>query len=180
MSWSCTVLEIGDGIRLRAWRPDDIDALLRHANDAQVARGVSDRFPHPYKREDAEAFLAGDVVDFSHPCFAIELDGEACGGVGIRPIVGERRIGAEFGYWLGRAHWGRGVMSKVVAAFAPWAMSQLSLQRLQATVLGFNLASARVLQKSGFLEEGVMRRAACKGGIVHDLRLFSRLAGDPP
>ena len=42
------------------------DALLRHADDPQVPRGLSDRFPHPYTRADGEAFLAGRVVDFGH------------------------------------------------------------------------------------------------------------------
>jgi RimJ/RimL family protein N-acetyltransferase len=109
-----------------------------------------------------------------NPVFAIEVAGEACGGIGLRPGAGERRIGAELGYWLGRRHWGHGLMTRVVALFVPWAMDTLRLQRLQATVLDFNAASARVLQKNGFVEEGVMRRAVLKHGRVHDLRLFAR------
>ena len=42
----------GDGFRLRPWRAEDARWLLRHANDAQVVRGLSERFPHPYRRED--------------------------------------------------------------------------------------------------------------------------------
>ena len=180
MDWASTTIDVDSGIRLRAWRAGDLDALVRHANDAQVARGVSDRFPHPYTRADGEAFLAGEVVDLSSPTFAIEIDGEACGGIGVRPFPGERRVGAEFGYWLGRAYWGQGVMSKVVSAFAPWVMAHLDLQRLQATVLDFNQASARVLEKTGFVEEGVLRRAVTKNGDIHDLRLFARLSDPSP
>lgn len=84
----------GEGFVLRRWRSDDLEALLRHADDAQVERGLGDRFPHPYTRADGEAFLAGSVVDLRHPVFAIEVDGEACGGIGVRPLEGERRIGA--------------------------------------------------------------------------------------
>ncbi|HEX2082681.1 MAG TPA: GNAT family N-acetyltransferase, partial [Xanthomonadaceae bacterium] len=148
----------GEGFVLRRWRADDLDALLRHADDAEVARGLSERFPSPYTRADGEAFLAGKVVDLRAPVFAIEIAGEACGGIGLRPGEYERRIGAELGYWLGRRHWGQGIMSRIVALFAPQAMEVLRLQRLQATVLDFNVASARVLQKNGFVEEGVMRR----------------------
>lgn len=166
---------VGRGIVLRAWCGDDLDALVEHADDAQVSRGTSDRFPHPYTREDGIAFLAGRVVDLSAPVFAITLDGQVVGGIGVRTLTGERRIGAEFGYWLGRRHWGRGVMTSVVAAFAPWAIDALALQRLQATVLDFNHGSARVLEKNGFVEEGVLRRAVCKRGAVHDLRMFARL-----
>ena len=172
--WNATVIEVGDGVRLRAWRADDLDALLLHADDEQVSRGTSDRFPSPYTRADGEAFLGGHVVDFGAPVFAIEIDGQACGGVGVRPGHGERRHGAELGYWLGRRYWGRGHMTRVVGAYAPWVMRLLSLYRLQATVLDFNVASARVLLKNGFVEEGTQRRAVLKHGKLHDLRSFAR------
>lgn len=177
MSWCDTILAVDAGVRLRAWRIDDLDALLRHADDARIPRGLRDRFPHPYTRADGEAFLSGAVVDLSHPVFAIEVEGEACGGIGVHPFDGERSIGAELGYWIGHAHWGRGVMTRVVAAFAPWVMDALALERLQATVLDFNHASARVLAKNGFVEEGVLRRAVRKHGLVHDLRMFARIRG---
>ncbi|WP_202844142.1 GNAT family N-acetyltransferase [Luteimonas saliphila] len=175
-----TILTVDTGIRLRAWRADDLDALLRHANDAQVSRGTSDRFPFPYTRADGEAFLAGRVVDLSDPVFAIEIDGQACGGIGARRLAGERDVGAELGYWLGRAHWGRGHMTRVVSTFAPWIIEALGLLRLQATVLDFNTASARVLLRNGFVEEGVLRSAVRKRGTVHDLRLFARVVLPPP
>ncbi len=168
-------LAVAPGLRLRAWRGDDLDALVRHANDPRIAPGLSDRFPSPYTRADGEAFLAGAVVDLSDPVFAIEVEGEACGCIGARPFAGERAVGAEFGYWLGHAHWGRGLMTRVVAAFVPWVMDALALERLQATVVDFNQGSARVLAKNGFVEEGVLRRAVRKQDRIHDLRLFARL-----
>lgn len=177
MDWNETTIEVGDDIRLRPWRASDLDALLRHADDERIPRGLSDRFPHPYTRADGEAFLSGRVIELSDPVFAIEIDGEACGGIGAHPFRGERSVGAEFGYWLGHAHWGRGVMTRVVAAFAPWAMAALALERLQAGVLDFNLGSARVLQKNGFVEEGLLRHAVRKRGRLHDLRMFGRLRG---
>lgn len=164
----------GEGFRLRRWRGDDLDALLRHADDARIARGLGDRFPHPYTRADGEAFLAGRVVDLSEPVFAIEIDGEPRGGVGARLGRDERRHGAELGYWLAPAFWGRGWMTRVVAAFLPWLMREARLLRVQATVLDCNAASAKVLLNNGFVEEGVARRAVVKAGRVHDLRVFAR------
>ena len=165
----------GEGYVLRPWRGDDLASLLAHADDAQVARGVSDRFPHPYTRADGERFLAGEVVNFAHPVYAIEVAGQACGGIGVRPGEGERRHGAELGYWLGRAHWNGGLMTRVVGAFAPWVMRELALHRLCATVLDSNPASARVLAKNGFIEEGAQRCAVVKYGELHDLRVFAKV-----
>lgn len=173
MDWKATTIDVGDGARLRAWRVDDLEALLRHADDEQVSRGLSTRFPFPYTRADGEAFLSGHVVDLAQPVFAIEIDGEASGGVGARLGQGERRHSAELGYWLGRRQWGQGRMTRVVGVFAPWVMQALSLYRLQATVLQFNIASARVLLKNGFIEEGTQRCAVVKDGKLHDLRTFA-------
>lgn len=166
---------VGEGFVLRPWRAQDLQALVRHANDEQVPAGLSDRFPYPYTVADGQRFLAGEVIDLSEPVFAIEIDGEACGGVGAHPGRGERGQSAEFGYWLGKAHWGGGVMTRVVAAFVPWAMHELQLYRLQASVLDSNPASARVLLKNGFQEEGVQRAAVIKRGVLHDLRLFAKV-----
>ena len=52
----------GDGFLLRPWCVDDLDALVRHADDAQVARGLGERFPSPYTRADGEGFLIGGLV----------------------------------------------------------------------------------------------------------------------
>lgn len=165
----------GEGFVLRAWRRDDLEPLLRHADDPLIARGLSDRFPYPYTREDGERFLAGEVVDLRHPAFAIEVDGEACGGIAARPGQGERRHSAELGYWLGQRLWNRGLMTRIVATYVPWLMQTLALHRVQATVLDTNPASARVLLKNGFVEEGVQRCAVVKQGEVHDLRVFAKV-----
>ncbi|WP_425530365.1 acetyltransferase [Xanthomonas oryzae] len=44
----------GEGFVLRRWRADDLEAVLRHADDPQVRRGLSDRRAHPYMRADGE------------------------------------------------------------------------------------------------------------------------------
>ncbi|HRF83311.1 MAG: GNAT family N-acetyltransferase [Xanthomonadales bacterium] len=162
------------GFILRPWRTDDLDALLKHANDPWVPRGLSDRFPHPYTRADGQAFLAGHVVDFSDPVLAIEIAGEACGGIALRRGSGERAHGGELGYWLGRAHWGHGWMTRVVAAYLDRVVPGSGLLRVEANVLDTNPASARVLEKNGFVEEGLRRGAVCKPDGLHDLRLFGR------
>lgn len=166
----------GDGFMLRRWQPTDLAALLRHAADPAIHRGLSDRFPHPYTRADGEAFLAGRVVDFAAPVLAIEIGGEACGGIGVRHTgAGERVHAAELGYWLGRSHWNRGVMRRVVATYVPWVMAALELTRVQASVLDINPASARVLLANGFIEEGLLRGAIRKPDGLHDQRVFARL-----
>lgn len=170
----------GEGFRLRPWCADDLASLLRHANDAEVSRGLRDRFPYPYTREDGEAFLGGRVLSPGTLALAIEIDGQACGSVGAQQGLAERGHSAELGYWLGQAYWGQGLMTRVVGLFAPWVMDELRLFRLQATVVDFNLGSARVLEKNGFEQEGVERCAVYKRGVLHDLRRFARVRTQLP
>ncbi|GAB3515447.1 GNAT family N-acetyltransferase [Pseudoxanthomonas daejeonensis] len=165
----------GDGFVLRAWHAGDLESLLVHADDPQVPRGLSDRFPHPYTRADGEAFLGGRVVELDGPLLAIEIDGQACGSIAARPGAGERAHAAELGYWLGRRHWGQGLMTRVVGTYLGWVVPTLALQRVEASVLDGNPASARVLEKNGFQEEGVRRGAILKPDGLRDLRLFARL-----
>ncbi|WP_026144697.1 GNAT family N-acetyltransferase [Xanthomonas sp. SHU 199] len=163
-----------DGIVLRRWRAEDLDALVRHADDAQVAHGLSRRFPHPYTRADGEAFLGGQVIDLNDPVLAIEIGGEACGGIGLHAAAQPAPERAELGYWLGRAHWGQGRMTRIVAAYLDWAVPALRLQRIEALTLPDNHGSARVLQKNGFVEIGTRRELSLRDGQPRDLRLFAR------
>lgn len=169
-------LDFGPG-RIRPWRRDDRAALLRHANNPAVARWLSPRFPHPYAPADADAWF-----DFLEPQaepegLAIELGGEAVGGIGVRRGSAEFAHSGELGYWLGQAFWGRGIMSAAVKAFAPFAMDRWRLLRLTAYAASDNPGSIRVLEKAGFEREGLMRARAVRDGVAQDHVVFGRLAG---
>lgn len=160
--------------QLRAWRPDDLDSLVANASHADVSRGLRDRFPYPYTGDDGRAWLAR-AVDESDRAWAIEIDGSAVGGVSLHPGSDVHRHSAELGYWLGRRFWGRGIMSAIIARFAPDAMAAFRLHRLYATVYANNPASMRVLEKAGFEREGVQKSAVVKRGELLDLVVYARV-----
>jgi RimJ/RimL family protein N-acetyltransferase len=168
------LLELGD-LKVRSWRKDDLQALLRHANNAKIAANLRDQFPHPYTRYDAVDFL--DFARSQQPecAFAIEHGEEAVGGVGF--LVGRdiARISAEMGYWLSEDFWGRGIATRAVAAMSEWAFDNYKLTRVFAMTFAHNAASIRVLEKSGFAREGVMRRSAIKNGTILDQILFAKV-----
>src|SRR5262245_52603673 len=92
---------------LRSWRADDLDALLRHANNPRVASQLRDRFPHPYTRAAGEAWLAFARSIQPETSFVIEAGGELVGGLGLQLGDDIERVSAEVGYWLGEGAWGR-------------------------------------------------------------------------
>lgn len=99
---------------LRPWRVGDEASLTRHANNPNVSRNLHDGFPSPYTEDDARSWVASHVGVHPLTVFAIEVDGEAAGGIGITFPLGDRmfRGTAELGYWLSETFWGRGIIPK--------------------------------------------------------------------
>jgi ribosomal-protein-alanine N-acetyltransferase len=154
----------------------DADALVRHANDAEVARHLRDRFPHPYRLEDARAFLRMTAAADPSTNFAIVVDGEACGGLGFVRGTDVERFSAEVGYWLGQAWWGRGITTEALRLFTDYAFDSLGLLRLFALPFADNAASIRVLEKAGFQREGTLRASAVKFGQPRDQAMYARVS----
>ena len=158
----------GTGV-VRPWRRADRASLLRHADNPNVARYLSSRFPHPYTPADADAWFAFLEGQGEPTSFAIEVDGEAVGGVGLRGSDDpEFSHSAELGYWLGEAYWRRGIVTAAVAAFVPFAMHRWNLARLTAYANPRNHGSVHVLEGAGFVREGLIRARAIRDGVVHD------------
>jgi ribosomal-protein-alanine N-acetyltransferase len=85
----------------------------------------------------------------------------------------------EIGYESHPDFWGRGLMSEALAAVVACGHQTFRLNRIEAWTLPGNAASDRVLEKSGFRHEGVLRQKAWFKGAFHDFRMFGRVAGDP-
>jgi ribosomal-protein-alanine N-acetyltransferase len=164
---------------LRRWRHSDHSSLRRHADNIRIWRNVRDRFPHPYTAADADAFLS--TVTQPHgpeSVYAIDVGGEAVGGVGIHPRTDEERHTAEIGYWLGEQFWGRGIATAAVTRLSQQTLNQPGVYRLFANVYATNPASMRVLAKAGFQREGILRRAVMKDGVLTDSVVYG-LSRDP-
>src|SRR3954471_190946 len=99
---------------LRPFGMNDIDSLVIHANNFNVAKYMTDAFPHPYTKEHAVSFIAFATKDEPVHIFAIDVNGEACGGIGIHPQAGIQRKNAELGYWLSEKQWGKGIISALI------------------------------------------------------------------
>lgn len=166
-----------EGIRcaIRPWRESDAASLVEQANNISVAKNLRDRFPHPYTRKDARDFLKFAAASPDPSNLAIEVDGLAVGAIGYVPGTDVERFGAEVGYWLGEAYWGRGIASEAVLLVTDHAFTSLNLLRLFALPFADNLASVRVLEKAGYVREGLLRSSCVKFGRPRDQLLYARV-----
>lgn len=163
---------------VRPWRLADADALVRHANSLHVARQLRDRFPHPYSRANAMAFLKHAAQDEDPLNLAIDVRGEAVGGIGFVPGADVERFSGEIGYWLGEAHWGRGIATEALVLVTDDVFRRRNMLRLFALPFADNIGSTRVLEKAGYVREGILRASAVKFGQPRDQAIYARINPD--
>ena len=163
---------------LRPGWAEDAGALHRAIADFGIVRNLA-RAPWPYARENAEAYLAAEQ-DPAAPSLLIlrrtMAAPELVGAVGFaRREYGE----TEFGYWIARAHWGRGYATEAGRALIAAARDSLRVERLHAGHFIDNPASGRVLEKLGFRSTGkiALRHSAGRGESV-PCRLFELALAD--
>jgi RimJ/RimL family protein N-acetyltransferase len=172
----------GAGVRLRAFRPDDVEAVAAGYDDPLCHRFLPP-LPSPFTLAHAERFLSEGVTSVfadGGAAYAIadpDTD-ELLGGIGFDKVVPARGQ-AEIGYWVGSWARGRGVATAAVRTLSAHALGA-GLARLELLTHWENPASQRVALAAGYQREGV-RRAALpnRAGGRDDLIAFARVAGDP-
>jgi [ribosomal protein S5]-alanine N-acetyltransferase len=153
---------------VRSLKASDARSIAAHANNRNIWINLRDRFPHPYRLRDAQAFIRAARRQRPETTFAIALDGQAIGTIGFSPQPDVERVSAEIGYWLAEPFWGRGIATDVVVAVTRYAIEHHHLTRVFGRCFAWNAASCRVFEKAGYAFEGRLRRAAVKGGGIID------------
>jgi len=161
--------------RMRPWHPDDASSLVKHASNPKVARNLRDDFPYPYTLPDARKWLDMVAENQSDLILALEIKGEAAGGIGIFIGKDVYRYNGEIGYWLSERYWGRGIMTDAVATLVDHAFTHTKCLRLFAAIFESNTPSMRILEKCGFHHEATHKQTVMKEGKLLDEHLFALL-----
>lgn len=165
---------------LRHYQSSDLDALVRLANDREIA-DTTLNIPHPYNLEAARQWIsshpqqiaAGALAPYAVTCAAT---GALFGTVSLN-IDAAFRI-AELGYWIGKPYWRQGICTEAADRLLRYGFETIALHRVHARHLARNPASGRVLRKIGMREEGLAREHTMKWGKYEDLVLYGMLKQD--
>lgn len=167
-------------LTLRPLGEDDIPALFAMFSDPEVTRYWStptwqdasparDMLDHGRKMmETGEHLLLG---------IALKDGGDLVGTVHLFDFKWQCRR-AEIGYNLIRSAWGQGYMQEALTALVVFAFTELDLLRLEADIDPRNTASARTLERLGFIKEGHLRARWLIGGELSDSSLYGLLRTD--
>ena len=165
-------------VKLRKWNEADLDSLVKYANNINVAKWLTNGFPHPYTHEDGKAFLTMIANDNPTKIFAIDVNGEAVGSIGIFPQADIHERSAETGYWLAEEYWGQGIMTTAIQEIVEYGFSTFGIVRIFARPFSANPKSHRVLEKAGFLFEARLKSALFKNGEFMDEIIYAKLKTD--
>lgn len=169
-----------DRLRLRPFHAADADALYAMQSSAQVLRYWD--APPWTERERAAQFIARcrqmaeDGVGVRLAVDRLE-DGMFIGWISLTRWNPDYRSAA-LGYCLTEAAWGNGYATEAARAVLQWGYDTLDLNRVQAETDTRNAASAKVLEKTGFLREGRLRQDCIVNGEVSDSWVYGLVRSD--
>ena len=162
----------GTGFTLRPIRESDAASLQKHADNIKVSAGLLDIFPYPYTIDDAKSFINLTVNEDPVVHFVIDIDGEVAGGIGFTIRDDIYRKTPLIGCWLGEQYWGRGIMPEAVALVSKYGFEQLGIIAIMAFVFGDNQKSMRVLEKAGYICQGILKNTVIKNNMVLDEHVY--------
>lgn len=162
-------------LRLRPFTAGDTDAIYALHSNARVLRYWDSP---PWKdRARAGRFVARCAEmeqEGSGVRLAIERADGFVGWCGLMDRNPDYRS-ATLGFCLAEAAWGQGIATEAAGALLGWAFDTLDLNRVHSPADTRNVASARVLEKLGFVREGTLREDCIVDGDVSDSWVYGLL-----
>ena len=174
-------IDIDEDTCLIQMTASDIDGLVYAINDKRIADNTL-TIPHPYTREDALQFL--NLVEERHadagflPNWLIKKSGVIIGGIGLVCQEGYEAHRTELGYWIASDFSSNGITTAALKTLVNHIFKNLHFDRLEAHTFCENIASQKVLEKNGFMREGLLRKYIKKGNVYKDVYSFSKLRPD--
>ena len=158
----------------------DKPAYVHHLQEKQIYDQTLN-IPYPYSEKDAEWWINHIQEETSKQGRSVNwairsADGHLIGGIGFHDFELGKSHRAELGYWLAKPFWSQGIMTKAVEVVCGFAFKELNIVRITAHVFSFNLGSEKVLEKSGFQLEGILRKHYKKDGKIFDGKLYAKIS----
>ncbi len=158
---------------LRPWTPTDVENLVLSANNYEIAKYMTNQFPHPYTTEAGEAFILFATEGNPATIFAIDIDGRASGGIGLHPQTDIHCKNAELGYWLAQPFWGKGIITEAILQMTDYGFATFDINRIFARPFGTNKGSQKALERAGFTLEARFDKTYFKNGMYQDELVYA-------
>lgn len=160
---------------IRSWKIEDAADLAESLNNRNVMDNLRDGLPYPYTIDDAKDFITAMLNADTHTtfAFAIVAGGKVIGSIGVFRQGNIHARTGEMGYYIAESYWGKGIGTSAVRQTSEYIFAHTDILRIFAEPFAYNTASCRILEKSGFTCEGILRKNAVKNGEVLDMKMYS-------
>lgn len=163
-------------ISLRPFKLSDADEFLKWASDDRVTRYL--RWNTITSKGEALTYIKKVAIPHSWRQ-SICLDDHSIGYFSIKPESGDDKCRAHVSYAVAAEYWGRGIVTEATKMTISKVFKDFpDLVRLEAMVEVENRGSQRVLEKVGFLKEGLLRKYGYCKGEIRDMFIYSFLSTD--
>lgn len=165
------------GVSIRRAGPDDVDFLLELIADEETRPFLG--LPGELTRDDLLAEIEqSEREPQSFGRFVIEADGERVGSIGFRVVNARNRIAEAGRFAIHPRFRGRGIGDEAGRLFQRHLLVDLDMHRVELQIYGFNERAIAHAERTGYLREGVKRKAYLKHGEWQDAVLFALVRDD--
>jgi ribosomal-protein-alanine N-acetyltransferase len=158
---------------LRPFTINDLDSLVIHANNKNIAINMTNKFPYPYTKEHGKNFIEFAISKNPNHILAIDIKDKAVGSLGIHVQEDIACKNAELGYWISENYWNKGIISSAIQQMVEYGFKNYAIDRIYARPFGYNTASQRVLEKNNFVLEAELKNTVYKNGIYTDELIYA-------
>ena len=160
---------------LKTFTVADIDDFMDWATDDEVTKFMM--WNSYTSRSDAKDFFKNVVGN--HPWFkGVCIGKKVIGSITLDKGKGAHGCKAELGYVISRKYWSNGFATEAIKLAIRNGFEDLAVERIEAFVDPANIASQRVLEKNGFVKEGLLRNWVVQKGVVKDRLVYAILRSD--
>lgn len=161
-------------IELRNVKLSDASSLRDCVNNKKVIPYLDDSRKYPISLADARKSIQKSIKDKVNYKRAIIVDGKFVGTISLYNPDKTKKI-FEIGYFLAAPYWGKGIATYSVKKMTEFGFKKLKLTRIWAMTSSYNPASGRVLEKSGYELEGIMKKSIYKKGKRFNQSIYGRV-----
>ncbi|QNK40253.1 GNAT family N-acetyltransferase [Caproicibacter fermentans] len=161
--------------KIRSWRIEDAEELAVALNNKNIQDNLRDGLHYPYTVKDAQEFISAMLSADKEKtyAFAITVDDKMIGSIGAFRCSNIHSRTAEMGYYIAEPYWRKGFGTNAVKQTCNYIFKRTNIIRIFAEPFAYNIASCRILEKSGFQCEGVLHSNAVKNGRVIDMKMYA-------
>ncbi|MCK9212790.1 MAG: GNAT family N-acetyltransferase [Ignavibacteriaceae bacterium] len=161
--------------KIRGIKENDAGKIYEYLQDFDIVKYLA-TVPSPYLLENARSFIhfaAESETEKKEFHFAIAdiLNDEMLGLIGVKDIKLEMGT-CEIGYWLGKEHHNKGIMTKAIKQIAQFCFTDIGLHTIKAIVFESNIASIKTLEKVGFNNTGYSEKIYCNAILKEKMYEF--------